>query len=108
METSRLLGQSVRKKILKRIQFNLKRKRGNGPVTQEGGGGSEENSVNFGETLNAEEVGRCEDELRRLFSYIDKDGSLTLSRYEFKAFLGDLHISFSAKRWRQIFRYVLA
>ena len=46
------------------------------------------------------------EELERLFKTIDTDGSMLLSRSEFKEFLGELHISFSNKRWKQIFRYV--
>ena len=51
-------------------------------------------------------IENIEEELKRLFRMIDTDGSMLLSRSEFKEFLGELHISFSNKRWRQIFRYV--
>ena len=96
METAKLLGQSVRKKILQRLKINI----GHVPVHKEGG----DHEVVHVEKMTDEQISTCEGELRRLFACIDTDGSMLLSRAEFKDFLGDLHISFSAKRWRQIFR----
>ncbi len=50
--------------------------------------------------------GNVEEELRELFQGMDTDGSLLLSRHEFKAFMNELKISFSNRRWRQIFRQI--
>lgn len=44
--------------------------------------------------------------LRSLFNLIDTNNSLLLSRLEFKVFLEEMHISFSNKRWKQIFREI--
>ena len=38
--------------------------------------------------------------------FIDTNHSMLLSRLEFKAFLSQLHITFSNKRWKQIFRAI--
>ena len=56
--------------------------------------------------MTPEDIKNCETSLRELFDSIDTDNSGLLSRAEFKIFLGELHISFSHKRWRQIFREI--
>ena len=94
-ETAKMLGLSVRRKILHKLHINKYGERTDKPHP-----GHKDHH------MSDEDVKHCEDELRALFDSIDTDDSGLLSRAEFKFFLGELHISFSHKRWRQIFRYV--
>jgi Ca2+-binding EF-hand superfamily protein len=47
-----------------------------------------------------------EDEIKELFMDIDENGSGSLSRAEFQVFLHDLDITFSRRRWDQIFKEI--
>ena len=50
-----------------------------------------------------EEIGDPREELRALFQSIDDNGSGLLSRKEFQIFLNELNITFSRRKWAQIF-----
>jgi Ca2+-binding EF-hand superfamily protein len=51
-------------------------------------------------------LGEPEQHLRLLFNEIDVDGSQVLSREEFLSFCHAMGITFSKKKWRQIFREI--
>ena len=50
-----------------------------------------------------EAIGNPREELKNLFESIDDNGSGLLSRSEFQTFLNQLQISFSKKKWAQIY-----
>jgi hypothetical protein len=84
-----MLGESVRRKILKRLDSNIMN--------------NEQKDTVAPHDLLQHDLD-LEEELKRLFRSIDTDGSMLLSRTELKDFLAELDISFSNKRWRQIFK----
>ena len=75
-----------------------------------------EGSRQLGETIRAKllaklaiDVGDSEDAfglLRRLFNEIDKNGSNRLSRSEFELLMDRLEVSFSRKKWKQIYHEI--
>ncbi len=103
-----MLSESVRKKILKRLDLAIEFENDAHPdhsaphhhqfLPDEDG--------NMHARKSKHSQREIEKELRMMFQAIDKDGSMMLSRAEFKEFLSELKISFSHRRWRQIFNQI--
>ena len=53
-----------------------------------------------------EEIGNPREELKNLFESIDDNNSGLLSRKEFQTFLNELQISFSRRKWAQIYKEI--